>query len=151
MHQCCLQCWQFLFLLPFFFFFPHCSSSPVFPLFPESLFSANKVLYVTCGNPFVLDFFSWCSSHLVRGLVKIKKKASESLCAIGPTFCAVKKEVRRKRNTQTRRKGKKYSSRFYSAMITATRKVPSSPFLSVVMGCVWEMAVWHTPVTVDRS
>ena len=24
-------------------------------------------------------------------------------CTIGPTFCAVKKEVRRKRNTQTRR------------------------------------------------
>ena len=25
---------------------------------PESLFSVNKFLYVTCGNPFVLGFFS---------------------------------------------------------------------------------------------
>ena len=36
-------------------------------------------------------------------------------------------------------------------MINATRKVPSSPFLSVVTGCGWELAVWHTPVTADRS
>ena len=71
------------------------------------------------------------------------------ICTIGPTFCAVKKEVCRKRNTQTWRQGGKYSSRFYSAMITATRKVPSSPFLSVVTLCVWELAVWHTLITAD--
>ena len=38
-------------------------------------------------------------------------------------------------------------------MITATRNVPSSPFLSVVTVCVCvcEMVVWHTLVTADRS
>ena len=44
-------------------------------------------------------------------------------CTIGPMFCAVKKEVRRKRNTQTRRSGKKYSSRFYSFMIAVIQLV----------------------------
>ena len=28
---------------------------------------------------------------------------------------------------------------------------PSSPFLSVVTGCGWELAVWHMPVIADRS
>ena len=79
-----------------------------------------------------------------------------SVCTIGPTFCAVKKEVRKKEILKLEGKGRKYSSSFYSAMITATRKVhflyrPSSPFLLVVRECGWDLAVWHTPVIADRS
>ena len=41
-------------------------------------------------------------------------------------------------------KGRKYSSRFYSAMITATRKVPSSPFLSGVTECMCKSWLFDT-------
>ena len=75
---------------------------------------------------------------------------------LGPTFCAVKKEVRRKRNTQTRRWGKKIKQSFLFSYDHCNSKSsfllhPSPPFLLVVPWCGWELAVWHMLVIADRS
>ena len=67
-------------------------------------------------------------------------------------FCCKERSLQKKKYSNSKVR-EKYSSRFYSAMITATRKVLSSPFLSVVTVCVcvWELVVWHTLVTADWS
>ena len=66
-------------------------------------------------------------------------------------LCCKERSPQKKKYSNSNVRERKYSSRFYSAMIAATRKVPSSLFLSMVTVCVWELAVWHTPVIADRS
>ena len=71
---------------------------------------------------FILMFFT------SRKLLLLMYHRTNVLC------CKKKKEVRRKRNTQLKGKGRKYDSRFYSAMIAVIWKVHfllrlSIPFL----------------------
>ena len=56
-------------------------------------------------------------------------------CTIGPTFCAVKKEVRRKRKySDSKVRGKNIAVVYYSAMIAVTRKVH---FRCVLLPSFW--------------
>ena len=53
-------------------------------------------------------------------------------------FCCKERSPQKKKYSNLKVRENKYGSRFYSAMISTTRKVSSSPFLSVVTVCVCE-------------